>query len=280
MDTTLARILASSESGSAILARGLSLLHLVSASSGASVRELSAQSGIPLATTYRLIAQLRESGFVVEYDGRIHAGSAIAQPRPEERQHLVELARPALANAVRSTGLTAVLTVRVHTLALCLDVLTRSRGPSSLYRVGETRALHAGASATPLLAFASDEIVENVIATGLKRYTAITPTSEALRTKLAEIRARGYDVTRGELQPGWTAVGLPLLQGGEAYCCISLVGESFLIPDPAALVEILRDAAQVFNRGVPETGAIPLWNPTDPTASAEPADATDNGELP
>jgi DNA-binding IclR family transcriptional regulator len=279
MDTTLARILASSDEGSAILARGLSLLHLVSTTSGASVRDLAAQSGIPLATTYRLVAQLREAGFVVEYDGRIHAGAAIAQARPEERQHLVELARPALARAVRLTGLTAVLTVRVHTLALCLDVLTRSRGESSLFRVGETRELHAGASATPLLAFASDTIVENVIATGLRRYTAITPTAEVLREKLTEIRSRGYDVSHGELQPGWTAVGLPLLQRGAAYCCISLVGETRHIPDPAALVDILRDAAQVLERSLPpETGAIRLWNPTDPTDT----DATDNdnGDLP
>lgn len=269
MDTTLGRILSSGAEGSSILARGLGLLHLVSSSSGASVRELAEAAGIPLATTYRLIAQLRDAGFVVEYDGRIHAGAAMAQSRPEERQHLVELARPALAGAVRSTGLTAVLTVRVHTLALCLDVLTLSRGPSAVYRVGQTRALHAGASATPLLAFASQAVIDNVLSTGLRRYTSTTPTADALRDKLTEIRTRGYDVTRGELQPGWTAVGLPLLQRGEAYCCLSLVGQSERIPDPEAVVGVLRDAAVLIDRSLPETGAIRLWEPDDPTESGE-----------
>lgn len=266
MDTALERILATGEAGSSILARGLGVLHLVAASSGASVKELSARADLPLATTYRLVHQLRAAGFVVEQDGRIHAGAAMAPAA--EGPHLVDYARPALRRAAAETGLSAVLTVRVHTLALCLDVIQAGRGPGASFRIGETRVLYAGASATPLLAFASDAVVDNVLSSGLRRYTAATPTAETLRDKLAEIRARGYDVTHGEVQPHWTGVGLPVFQSDRVYCCLSLTGPSSRISDPDQLVAALQRAAGLLDGGQPSTSHDLLWNPTDPTTES------------
>jgi len=263
MDPVLQKILATGALGSSILARGLGVLHLVAASSGASVKELAEKADLPLATTYRLVNQLREAGFVVEYDGRVHAGAAIAPAAREEGPHLVDYARPALHTAAAESGLTAVLTVRVHTLALCLDVVPAGRGASALFRIGETRALYAGASATPLLAFASEAVVENVLAAGLRRYTAATPTPENLREKLAQIRTRGYDVTRGEIQPQWTGVGLPVFQHENVYCCLSLTGPTARVTHPDRLVAILRESADLLTRSQPSSQRL-LWNPTEP----------------
>ncbi|MCI9888710.1 helix-turn-helix domain-containing protein [Micrococcales bacterium 31B] len=261
MNSILHKILATGVRGSSILARGLGILHLVSVSSGASVKELADKSGLPLATTYRIVNQLRQAGFVVEYDGRIHAGAALAT-ESSDGPHLVDHARPALKFASSETGLTAVLTVRVHTLALCLDVVSASRGATALFRIGETRALHAGASATPLLAFAADPIIENVIANGLRRYTSATPTEVELRTKLALIRQRGYDVSHGEVQPQWTGVGLPVFEHDNVYCCLSVTGPSARVPNPELLVPKLRECIEKLVRHQPLQ--CPLWNPTDP----------------
>lgn len=265
MDPVLQKILATGTLGSSILARGLGLLHIVAGSSGASVKELAERADLPLATTYRLVTQLREAGFVVELDGRIHAGAAMAPGPREEGPHLVDYARPALTKAAAASGLTAVLTVRVHTLALCLDVVPAGRGASASFRIGETRALYAGASATPLLAFASEAILESVLAAGLKRYTAATPTSEGLRDKLGTIRERGYDISSGEVQPQWTAIGLPVFQHESVYCCLSLTAPTARMPRTEGLVAILRESADLLTSSQPPTARGMLWNPTDPT---------------
>lgn len=264
MDGELERILATGQEGSSILARGLGLLHLVAASSGASVKELSERAELPLATVYRLVNQLREAGFVVEYDGRIHAGAAIA-PVSTDAPHLVDYARPALIQAARSTGITAVLTVRVHTLALCLDVVPAGRSGAPAFRIGATRSLYAGASATPLLAFASPTVITNVLASGIKRYTADTPTAGNLPGKLAEIRQRGYGLSHGEIQPQWTALGLPVFDRGNVFCCLSLTGPTPQFANVTALLETLhKSAAHLIKRLPVSSDGLP-WNPTDPT---------------
>jgi DNA-binding IclR family transcriptional regulator len=268
MDSELERILATGQEGSSILARGLGFLHLVAASSGASVKELSERAGLPLATTYRIVNQLRGAGFVVEYDGRIHAGAAMA-PASTEGPHLVDYARPALIRAARPTGITAVLTVRVHTLALCLDVVPAGSSGAPVFRIGATRTLYAGASATPLLAFAAPAVVANVLGSGIKRYTAATPTAEALPAKLAEIRQRGYDLSHGEIQPQWTALGLPVFDRGSVFCCLSLTGPSAQFADVDLLLATLREAADHLTKHLPASSDGLPWNATDPTETGD-----------
>ncbi|EMY33302.1 IclR family transcriptional regulator [Arthrobacter crystallopoietes BAB-32] len=263
MDPQLQRILETGEEGSAILSRGLALLHLVSFASGISMRELSEQSGIPLATTYRVVGQLVAAGFVVEHEGLIHAGTRMAPAGTNETPHLVEFARPSLHMAAMKSGLTAVLTVRVHTLALCLDVAASRGAQSASFRIGETRPLYAGASATPLLAFAKPDVINRVLAGSLKRYTAQTPDEATLREKLERVRAVGYDITRGEVQPLWTGIGLPVLQNNEPICCLSLVGPSSGIRETEPYLALLREAAAELAASLPGGDRPHLWNPTD-----------------
>ncbi|WP_171059512.1 IclR family transcriptional regulator [Arthrobacter crystallopoietes] len=263
MDPQLQRILETGEDGSAILSRGLALLHLVSFNSGISIRGLSEESGIPLATTYRVVGQLAAAGFVVEHEGQIHAGTRMAPAAISETPHLVEYARPPLRMAAMKSGLTAVLTVRVHTLALCLDVAAPRGAPSASFRIGETRPLYAGGSATPLLAFAKADVITRVLSGSLKRYTAQTPDETTLREKLERVRTLGYDITRGEVQPLWTGIGLPVLQNGEPICCLSLVGPSSGIGATEPFVELLREAAAELAASLPGGDRPYLWNPTD-----------------
>jgi IclR family transcriptional regulator, acetate operon repressor len=269
MDPETERILATGEGGSAVLARGLALLHIVHSVGEISVRDLSQRSRIPLATTYRLVRQLVESGFAIENDCRIHAGPQIAPTPAAGPKHLVDYAAPFLWGLARETGLTAVLTVRVHTLALCLDVVRGDQTQSASFQIGEPSALHAGASATPLLAYAPKRVLAQARAGGFKRYTAHTPGEEEVLAKLQTIRSRGYDVTFGERQPLWAAVGVPVFDEGELLCCLSLTGPSLGFPPTDRLVNKLTVAATRLSQSIPRDVRTELWQSDDRQADEQ-----------
>lgn len=270
MEPETERILCTGEGGSAVLARGLALLHIVHSVGEISVRDLSQRSLIPLATTYRLVRQLVESGFAIENDGRIHAGPQIAPAPAAGPMHLVDYAGPFLRELARETGLTAVLTVRVHTLALCLDVVRGAvQARSASFRIGEPSALHAGASATPLLAYAPKRVLAQVRAGGFKRYTAHTPGEDEVLAKLQTIRSQGYDVTFGERQPLWAAVGVPVFDDGEPLCCLSVTGPSLGFPPTDRMVNKLTVAATRLSQSIPHDQRTELWQSDDEHADEQ-----------
>ncbi len=256
---TLRRILATGESGSSVLARGLAILQIVRGGGGMAVREIAAASGLPLATTYRLVQQLESAGFLVEHHGQYHPGRQLTGVRDEAR-HLVDYASPVLHDLAAQTGLSAVLTVRVHHLALNLHAVAGRLARRAVFVVGQTHGLHAGASATPLLALAPQTVVDAVLAGAPRRYTAATPTVAELPDKLARIRERGYDATVGEIQPEWGAVGVPVVIDETPLCCLSLAAPSHLLQEQQSLAA-LRDGVQRLVDSVPAAVRQSLWEP-------------------
>lgn len=256
----LERILATAQSGSSVLARGLAVLQIVREGGSLQVREIAEAAGIPVATTYRLVRQLEASGFLVEHDGRLHPGGQLTGMRDEAR-HLVDYASPVLSALAAETGLSAILTVRVHHLALTLHGVAGRRARRAAFVVGQTHGLHAGASATPLLASAPQAVIDAVLAGRPRRYTTLTPTVEELPEKLARIRARGYDSSRGEIQPEWAAVGLPVVIDDTPVCCLSLAAPIHVMDEQAALAA-LRTGVRHLIESVPTTVGPSLWEPT------------------
>ncbi len=256
----LRRILATASSGSSVLARGLAVLQIVREGGSLPVRGIAEAADLPLATTYRLVNQLQAAGFLVEHDGHLHPGRQLTGMRDEGR-HLIDYASPVLNALAAETGLSAILTVRVHHLALTLHGVAGRRARRAAFVVGQTHGLHAGASATPLLALAPGSVLEAVLAGPLRRYTANTPTSADLPGKLARIRAQGHDVSHGEVQPEWSAVGVPVLIDDTPVCCLSLAAPAHLLSIETSL-PALRDGVDWFVESVPSTVGSSLWEPT------------------
>lgn len=252
------RIRAAGVDGSGVLARGLMLLEVLRKHSGVTVKELAELADLPLATTYRLIGQLRASGFATEFDGHIHASRALTLADDSASPHLVEVMRPALLSVSRQTGLATVLTVRVNTLCLTLDSVAPAGIPKPLFRIGDTRVIYAGASAKPLLAFAEPEVIKKVTSSARKQYTNATPIGQDLTDALERIRERGYDVSDGEIQAQSRGIGLPLLDNGIAYACMSVVSQIPRMPPTDEVVDILRTAAE-FVAPKRLQGSRPTW---------------------
>jgi DNA-binding IclR family transcriptional regulator len=264
-DDELQKILETGSDGSALIARTLALLYLSSQKSGSNTRDLAKAAGIPLATTYRILRQLQDAGFVIEKDGAIHASAWIADSGDGSNEHLVIFAAPFLRQLMLKTGMTALLTARVNTLVLTLDAVHAKQLGSPVFRVGETRPLHAASSATPLLAFSSQELIQRIVNGPLKKYTANTPDVEQLREKLRTVKQNGYDYTISEVQPGWSGVGVPVFYGHEAIACLSLVAPTHRMPkNIESIASLLKQTSHGLSARLAAANNRLFWTPDNP----------------
>ncbi|WP_372588053.1 IclR family transcriptional regulator [Mycobacteroides abscessus] len=243
------------------LDRGLRILTFIQDRGQVDIAEIIEQLCIPSSSTYRYIRVLQQAGFITEIDGKVLSTDRLTDPSSRGSDHLVSIARPILTRLGHESGLNVVLSVRVHTAALCLDA--RRSGLGSVgFHPGEILALYAGASATPLLAMAPQSVQQQVLSADMHRYTAATPDAATLASELAGVRRRGYHVTHGWLTPGMTSVGVPLIVGGTCLCALSLVGPHRALTDSTAPLTLLNGAIAEIGTRLPRALST-AWTPPD-----------------
>lgn len=244
------------------LRRGLQVLGLVQDRGQVTVAELAGASGLPLSTCYRYIAELRDTGFLVDDAGRIAPGPRMAE-HSEEKAHLVSVARPVLRQLRDATGLTVLILVRVHTMALCLDWAPAPRRHRIFFGRGQIRPIAGGGSALPLLAFAPPHIIQAVLDKPMRELTTAAPTGADLSRLLQKIRDEELSISHGHITAGLTSIGVPVMVAGRCLCSISLVGEDRQLP-PGPVVEDriaqIRAAAAHIVATLPEAVAKEEWS--------------------
>ncbi|ODT80436.1 MAG: transcriptional regulator [Pelagibacterium sp. SCN 64-44] len=200
--------------------------------------EICQRTGFPRSTTHRLLASLREVGF-------------LEQDRERDRYRLglklFELGNTALSNfdlhrearpyveALRQmTGQTVHLAVFDGYRAV---VIRRADpAPDNAMPVTSTFIENAPAHCTSvgkaILAWQPEEAVRRLIDNGLEKFTVNTITDEAqLRAELEKIRERGYSIDEAEHQPGLRCVGAPIRnQSGVVFAGLSISGPAWKLP--------------------------------------------------
>jgi IclR family acetate operon transcriptional repressor len=208
-------------------ARGLRLLLTVADRGEIRADDLAAVLDMPLSTAYRYLRTLTEFGFVDRHDGRYRLGPRllIGTESGVSSERLTRHADPVLRMLVEETAETAVVMRRVGLSAMCLHQVESRHGMRVVLEPGGVSALYAGAMSRVLLAFAPEEILDEVIAQGLDPVTPQTPPSEqALRAGLDEIRATGIAVSEGELITGSVSMGVPVFRADGIVAAIGLIG--------------------------------------------------------
>jgi DNA-binding IclR family transcriptional regulator len=230
------------------------------------VDEIAKQVDMPLSTVYRYVQQLRTAGYLYEVDAYYTLGMRFSTgPQRRETGHLVRLAEPLLIQLRAAVGGAALLTVRVDTAALCLDRVMPQRHYRLSFQRGSVRPLYASASATPLLAFAPSEVIEEVLSGPMQRITAATPDRTKLTRELALVREQGYAVTVGEVDPDFVGVGVPVFRGAQCVCALSVVAPQSALQGEAlddAITAVLKAGKTLSARLDSVDGAI-AWTPED-----------------
>lgn len=200
--------------------------------------EICQRTGFPRSTAHRLLASLREVGF-------------LEQDRERDRYRLglklFELGNTALSNfdlhrearpyveALRQmTGHTVHLAVFDGYRAVVIrraDPAPDSAMPTTSTFI-ENAPAHCTSVGKAILAWQPEDAVKRLVANGLERFTSSTITTEdRLRAELATIRERGYSIDEAEHQPGLRCVGAPIRnQAGAVFAGLSISGPAWKLP--------------------------------------------------
>jgi DNA-binding IclR family transcriptional regulator len=231
----------------ALLERAMEILSCFDPKHSAlTLTEISELTKLPMSTCHRIIGTLEDGGFLSKgSDRKYRVGTklwTIAQHAPLS-ERLRESALPTLARLYEETGENVTLAVLDRGQALYVDRLVGARSVPTISRAGGHLPLHTTGVGKVLLAYQPQKAIEQYISRPLPKPTPQSITNpETLLADLAEVRARGYSITREEMTKGSGSIAVPIMRKGK---CIAAVGVIVHLArlDINRLVATLNDAA-------------------------------------
>jgi DNA-binding IclR family transcriptional regulator len=235
-------------------ARGLKVLLAVADRGDVRADELSVVLEIPVSTVYRFLRTLNAFGFVERHGTGYRLGPrvTISSSMLVTAETLLRAAGPVLERLADESGETAAIMRRSGISAVCLAQVESRQPLRVTLSPGTAVPLHAGAPAKVLLAYAAEDILEEVLAAGLEPLTRATPDERRLRSDLETIMRSGVGRSEGESIAGSTSIAVPLLTPDGivgALCLVAPTGRA--TPAWSRRSErLLRDAARSVEAAV------------------------------
>jgi DNA-binding IclR family transcriptional regulator len=207
-------------------------------------------TGLPSATTYRLVTELVEWGALDRIGrGRYRIGIRLWQlgSLAPQARNLRDVALPFLQDLLEVTHEVVHLVVLDEGQALYIERLMSRPEVHVRSRVARRLPLHAPGPGKVLLAHSPPEFLEEIISAGLPRQARNTITDPAvLRRVLPTIRENGYCLSRDEMTDGASSVAAPVRSGtDEVIASISVV-----VPSGRRRLEQLVPAVRVAAAGI------------------------------
>jgi DNA-binding IclR family transcriptional regulator len=225
----------SNQQGQSVASKVVALLDaFLPAERELSLNDLAGRAGLPLSTTYRLAGQLVDWGGLE----RAHGGGYRVGLRLWEigslasgSRVMIEVVVPYMQDLYEAVHENVQLGIRSGAEVVYLEKITGTASTPIRTRRGGRLPLHATGAGKVLLAFSPPEAVEELLRSGLRRYTPRTLTTPAqLGRSLAEIRRTGLGFGLEEMTPGIVSVAAPVRDaGGDVVAAISVVSRSSAI---------------------------------------------------
>lgn len=218
-----------------------------------SLSDISRRTGLPLATTHRLVGELAAWG-ALERDssGRYHIGLrlwevAALAPRG---LGLRESAMPFLEDLYEATHENVQLAVLDGVEVVYLERISGRDAVSVFSRVGGRWPAHATGVGLVLLAHAPSDVQESYLAAPLAGFTEKTIVDpRQLRRVLAEVRRTGIAVSDGQVTLDALSVAAPVRDAaGEVVAALSIVVRAGSTP-----ANVLAPAVVTAARGISRT---------------------------
>ncbi|GAA4771737.1 IclR family transcriptional regulator [Microbacterium gilvum] len=213
--------------------------------------QIADETGEPVSSTYRLLANLTLIGWVdnAPRRGRFRLGVGLVRIAGmiEDRLDVREASMPGLRALRASLGLTSYLCVRRGDVAVCIERLDGRDVRSLAMRVGDFLPLTTGAAPRALLAYLPEGERELVLQS--------IPDPHARRAAaadVAETRARGYSISDNDVTTGIASIGAPVFNHrGELEGAVSAGGVRALVLDrEAAVASAVVGAAEAASRAL------------------------------
>jgi DNA-binding IclR family transcriptional regulator len=225
-----------------------------------SLQGLAERTGLPQSTTYRLATELVEWGGLERGSGGYQIGLRLWEIGELARrgEQLRDVAVPFMQDLYEATRENVHLAVLDGHEALYIEKITGRRATRVVTRRGGRLPLHATGVGKVLLAYASEELVAEVLSNSLKRYTPHTITSPAqLRRKLSEVRRTGVAFAVEEISLGAVSVAAPIFSSPSiVVAALALVVRSSR-KDVQRLAPAVRATANSLSRILQQQGFEP-----------------------
>ncbi|MGI9116615.1 MAG: IclR family transcriptional regulator [Gaiellales bacterium] len=218
------------------------------------VNDLARRLEVSPSSASRLLGTLAGHGLVekVEATGRYRLGVRLLQLGTHVLQRLDvrTVARPVLERLADLTGETATLSLPAAGEGVTVDHVPSRRSVRSAALVGRPSIAHATAVGKVVLALGAGR--ETELPERLEAFTARTITDpDALRTAVAETRARGWGEADGEREDDLAALAAPVV--GHAGGLVAILGvqgpsDRFDAAARQAALPALLDAARELGR--------------------------------
>lgn len=178
------------------------------------VSEIARRTGLHVATTSRLIAELTAHGLLERGPGReVRVGVRMWElaARASPTLSLRDAALPYLEDVHAVVGHHAQLGVLGNEDVLFIERLTARDAVVNYSRIAGRLPLHISSSGHVLLAHSPPELRERIVRRPMQRYTAHTITTpDALRAALEKTRRLGYAVVAGHVHEDAAGIAVPV----------------------------------------------------------------------
>ncbi|ASF38059.1 IclR family transcriptional regulator [Halobacillus halophilus] len=214
--------------------RALTILQLLQENpDGLGVTEIAHRLDVAKSTVHRLLASLKQKGYVRQDDmlEKYRLGLKLLElgETVSENMDIRTTANPYLVKLAQETGETIHLGIREEAEVIYVDKVERY-APIRMYSsVGKRAPLYCTGIGKALLAFASNEAEDHLMSTlTLKKFTPHTITDkDKLKKHLGHIRERGYSIDNEEHEEGIRCTAAPIWNHrGEAIAAISVAGST------------------------------------------------------
>lgn len=224
-----------------------------------SLSELARRSGLPLSTTHRIVAELLawgglERGEDQRYRVGLHLWE-VASLAPRGLG-LRETAMPYLSDLYEATRENVQLAVREDTELVFVERLAGRHSVPIRTRVGGRFPISVSGAGLVLLAYASCEVQERVLATPVRPLTPHTLVSPLqLRRALAEVRRCGMAISDRQVSMDTLSVAAPVTgRSGAVDAAISVV-----VAAEGADLRLLTSLVRTAARGISHALGAPVF---------------------
>ena len=223
-----------------LLARGIRVIEMLSASSHDSTDDIARGSGIPRSSVYRILCVLEDLGYAIRHKHGHHDGWSLSLRFLRltsgllARLDIKSIVRDSLVALADETREIVQLAVLDGHHAVIIDNLQRHPSIIAVAAVGERLDVNTCASGIVLAAFANEETLNEIMEHGvLDHHTEYTITDPAeFRKLLAEVRRSGYAVDNQYYAIGHRCIGAPVLDhSGAVVAALNISGHIRTITD-------------------------------------------------
>ena len=226
--------------------------------------ELAKAVSEPRPSVYRIVAALEQIDVVrAAGDGRVELGTAMLRWSDAAVESFVN--RDSLRKQLRwvrdQLGMNSYFCVSHDDGVLCLDHVDGTAVDMLDLGPGRMLPRHAGAPSAALMAFASPDVRQELLAAApFEPIASNTPTTaKALRAKFDQTVERGWSVDDSEVVEGVAAVAVPVRRAdGTTAGVISVAGlRASVLQQELAAAQVLQQAAQQIAEAMAAPKVIP-----------------------